>query len=478
MAFDSAVFATYVKTKFPWYAAVPSSISWPTGADSALEQELGTNTTAKSAMGIFEGMNLWETLVRACEMCGPFTPYLGGEITINADKSVDFKNQIAFMRKRYNGVGITVSRPSSGNAADTLKQAKTLTDGYLSERGNNLYTRIASAGEIVYIQRRIDSDTGASLEAAWTAADQTTAQNLYRTRRNAGDDKATAKAKVWRNHPNVFSAFRIVPSFDYYAGTSESSFPRAVVPRIPLPELLTSYLEGTATTLQEKSQFKRPVLLEHKKAGVWTLADWNDGFRIEREFGYMTFDGMRERGETFDITGSDTIGGNTAVFTARPLRLTVAIPCDHRLLASYKLASDPTENVASIPPDPNSDDADRLDPSLSRLLYADTPGLCALEIIKTSYTIPEAAGGTQDTDNNVHRDDSAQATNHALNRLNEVGRIERGGALVEKWLRFAWRPGISIRSLGNTSGSDFPIKCVVQEVNFSGVENTVEIILA
>ena len=480
MAFASSVVTSYVATKFPWYLALPSSINWPSGADSALQSETATALTAKGQPAVFEGFNLWSALVRACEMCGPFTPYLGGEITINADKSVSFQNTISFLRKRFNGEGaITIRRPSAGNAATVLAATKTIMGGQLVERGENLYTRAAVAGNTVYIQRRLNSVDPSGFAAAWTSTDQTAYQTLYRTRRDAGDSKADARAKCNRTYPNVFARYRILGSFDFQSGTSESAFPRAEVPRVPLAELLTSYLEGTATTLQEKSQFRRPALFEYRSGGTYKMGDWNDGYSIDREHGYITLDGLREQERTFTITGTDSVGSNSAVFAANGIRVTLAIPCDHRLVTGYKLAVDTGSNIPSVPPDQNSDDNDRIDESLQRLLYADADRLYCLEVISSeSYAVSESAGGTGDTQNNSHRDDSAELANHTINRLSEVGRLDRGGTLKEKWLRFAWRPGMQVREMQNSSGAGFPIKAVVQSVTYDALDQLTEIELA
>lgn len=475
-AFDSGVYTAYIATKFPWYAAVPSSIDWPPAPDSMMEQA-NSDITAKSQEFIWEGLNLMAALERSCNMAGPFTPYLGGRVTVNADKTLTFRNELSIERKRYNGEGISIDRPISGNAAAVLGKAKTIIEGTLSERGRNLYTRLAVAGELVYIQNRIHNDGSTSMEAAWTSSDQAAAQAYYRERRDAGNSKADALAKTWRRYRNVFSGVRINPNYNFQSGTSQSDYPRATTNRVPLPHLLTSYLEGTSSTIEEKARYRRPTLVEYKDT-TWKLADWNDGFSIDDDLGVMFFDGLREQQRTFAISGNDVVGGNTAVFTARPLRMTLAIPCDHRLTAAYKLASDPTEGVNVVPADPNGDDADRIDRTLSRLLYADANGLNVLEIVYDSWSIPEAVdGASADTDGTL-RDDSSKLGNQSQNRILEAGRLDRGGTLIAPWLRFAWAPGTAVREMRNSSGAAYPIRAVVYQVVFDLAENRTSLGLA
>jgi hypothetical protein len=145
----------------------------------------------------------------------------------------------------------------------------------------------------------------------------------------------------------------------------------------------------------------------------------------------------------------------------------------------YKLACDATQNIPVTPTAANAADAGRIDKTLSRLHFVDARRLYQKWLRKNSYPHPQAVGGTQYPDAptglgpggmgpaNALRDDSDYLDTAIRRKLEEVGRVGKGGSLKMSHLNFAHEPGQAVTALANSDGTLWPVGAVKKEVHFS-----------
>lgn len=304
-----------------------------------------------------------------------------------------------------------------------------------------------------------------------------------------------AAEKYLFNQPyyqRLFASWLIDPAFDYQAGTSESGMPRAPMSRPMLPHLLTSMLQGAtaqqgATPTYAQLQAFGQVLFEYNPYGqqaqitnedYWNMTPKADDFQINAD-GTFWLRALRDQNLTWYVS---PVGYAPAiVLTIKPaaIRATFAIPCDHRVEGGYKIACDATENLAVTPTAANASDAGRIDKTLSRLHYVDARRLYQKWLRKNSYPQPRKAGGSQYPDAptglgaggmgpaNALRDDSDYLYTSVRRKLEDVGRVGKGGSLKIPHLNFANEPGQAVTALANSDGTLWPVGAVKKEVHFS-----------
>jgi hypothetical protein len=317
-------------------------------------------------------------------------------------------------------------------------------------------------------------------------------------------DLTAALAITFSKYLDVFEAYRLDENFDPQIGTTEAGMPLAKMSRPIMPSLVTSYLSGSspdATSFRSCLAAKRPIVIEYWSETLlrWVFADAQDGLTIDAD-GTFHLPGLRELGRTYrrinptfasgdDSTISDGCGGKlteylTAGLVARNIRLTVAIPLDHKLCQAYKLGCDPTQGVTTLKN--KVDDSDRIDPTLSRLYYADTGSLYRKDIIAPgngtvaapgSWSIPqgipqldengeEVDSAVADTPGTV-QDDSVYISNHVVRKARDLGRLDRGGYLIIPHITPVFHVGDQIERLENIGGGgDYPINGCVQEIHY------------
>lgn len=469
----SSTYGTYLQAKFPWLAYLADSlVTWPEEYHSAVS----SGESRKVREFEVKGENILQLMEHVLKGEGAYTIVLGPDVSSSADEASSYKAQLQVIRSRYYQGDKTIKR-GVGAAANVLTDVNTVNQGSLRFSGRNLFTKFAGAGALTFIEQRLTSATGANtdpLKRAWSDADQDLAEEFYRTRRNAGDTPAEALEKMYKQYPNVFGAYRINDEYDFQSSTSESVFPRAQVGRPVLGELLSSYLENSSGTGNyDKLRFRRPVLFEYKQSSTWKLALAGDAMRRYAD-GTITLSAMQEAGQTHDAPSETGSSPSISAVTINPrqLRVSLGIPCDHRLLAAYRLASDTSSSVPVLRP--SADDADRIHKNFTRLYYIESE-LYGKELRRGSgdsqgsYPTPEAASGTiasnKDGDNDgALRDDTTLLQAHVQKRADDVGRIERGGTLVIPHVTFAWQPGMSLHALKNTTGGDYALRSMLWQV--------------
>lgn len=440
-------------TGYPWNSW---GIIMDGSLSSALEAEPNNNYKHAKERTL-ESSNFLDLLDDVARECGDFTIMLGPQVNESEAGSEDWVNKLFVVRDGYNGGGVTLNAPASGNAGEALATPKIVTEGGISESGHNYYTDFSIAGRLVLIERRVDTtlvDGITGLIPAWSTAEQDGWLDMVQS--GATQEEGVRNAN--RKYPAVFLAYRLDPLFDYQADTTESAKPRARVARPVLPHLLTSYIEGgTNTRNSDRLRFRRPVLLEYANENLdeWLPADYSDGFSMDST-GALYFPGLRELGRTFALSGSH--GSQTVA--PWHLRMTLAIPCDHR-----------SRVTKSVP----KDDAgqDRVDPELVRYFNGDARESYGTEIRKggadadtsgASYPQPASAGGTPSAADTVLRTDENELSAAVGMKMKELGRLTRGGTLIMPRTCFAMQPGLAVKQLSRGTDSVYPIRSIVTRV--------------
>lgn len=510
--------AASIAGNFLFYPKLPTTVIWPRGYESALAdgtlnqvssvEQINTAKETAERKGrefIAEGMPILAIMTEVLEAAGHFGVYLGAQKSGSGD-STQYNSIIQIVKTRYMGGGISISRPSSGAAADVLTQINVVTGGNIKFSGRSLYTKAALGGGLVYIERRCNSEQGVTnigtngLVKAWSPALEEAARleiQVLMAGVGVTEDAFPAKINEVLSKPKyskIFQAYRLASDWDFQANTSESGMPRCVTGRPILPHLLTSFIESGLSTAPiqpyERLNAYCDVRPENNlttayttpSSPTWHLPDRNDGMAIDAD-GTIWLPGLRRKDTAYTASVS-TPGQNECVVTlkAAAIRMTVAIPCDHRINAAFKLGIDKTPGLPVYSPPPGGDDSDLIDETLSRLYYADARQLYTKHlrvgsgggagVEQYSFATPQSINGTPETDKSgdpetsVIRDDINYATAHLRKRLGDLGRVARTGRLIIPHLAFAWNAGDGIKDLQNTDGSSFPIRGMPQAVSF------------
>lgn len=465
-------------TQFPTYTQIDSRIVWPLTYGNGIENsDDGTSTILKARELDLEGMRLDIALSTIIEMAGHYGLYMV--------PGTGYTNTLVIRPTRYKSStgGITLGRAAGGAASGTLNDSVAI-DGTISEDGSEMYTMMTAAGELVYIEQRLDSFTSVQLTPAWSTADETALKAYVIAPPGSIVQPKTLAAlqSAFSQYPRVYAAWRIDPAYNFQAGSDQTAFPKTQIGRAPLPHLLSSFLEGSSATQADLTNTRRAIRFELSSDGTtWYEASEHDGLQIDEE-GTIWIPGLRQLGSGASLNYGSTWSGD---YTADPstlvknyIRATLAIPCDHRLEQNLKISTDPTPNIGVSP---DNDDADRIDPTLSRFFYADSAQLYAYDQRVASWPVPQTAAKTGTTAlTGILRNDTSFLQAHLKKRLGDLGRINRTGRLIFPHIRVGVDISQMIASIDNVGiGGNFPIRACVNEVIFKcGKEtNSTELVL-
>ncbi len=430
-AFNSG--AALARAAWPKYKAAPSTLVWPSTVDAIFT---GTQRRKAKSRPLAPN-NANNLLYELAQEEGNYLPYVKN-------------NQLLLLDMDASTEGNSVVRPAAGDeAATAFNVAQVIEDGHLQEDGRNLYTTAWTSGLLTLIETRISYIPGGShgLIAAWSDADYATFKATWiKTMVDTSGNIGLAMIYASKAAPKVFAAYRLDPTYNFQAGTSESGKPRAAVGRPILDSLLTRLREdGNGVTAG--NSLRREIEWENRQSGNWYPSEAvATGMMIDAD-GTIWLPGWRAGSLTYEI---DDYGSypdySSASISPRAIRATVAIPCDHAVNA-YATAGN---------------DHDRIQPGFSRLYHASSD-LYGKEIRVGSYPQPESTGGTSKT--SILRDDSIETLEHAKRRIQAYGKLMRGGQLVFPHLLFAWNVGQKVSTL-KTGNSVYPIYSPVRRILF------------
>lgn len=522
----AAVLVEAQSSKFPWYRASCTiddpAIVWPTGLESVFDIVNATGQTSnydrKCVEKIYHCYKLLDYMHDICREAGAFDINME-PIAAGQNPATDLAgNTISIAHDRYEGAdlsqtpsatsnqGMTLPRSVKGKASSDYQYGD-ITGGKLRESAKSLFVRVIVVGGHAFIETRLTNsttdETGGTGGLAWgfttTDVDKTNgkaAKYLLQYMNGAGTPTLqTAMKSMFDNYESILCCYRINPATAFAAGTTQANFPEAKLFRPPLPHLLSSYLQNGAGDYFAQINSRRPIPVEYTTddAGtVWAVMPQPDGIEIYAD-GTISFQSLRDSllanvsGTTsktvlWDIALSGSYPNYTlSKFQPMGLRMTLAIPCDHRLTAVCGTSS---TLVSTMPLPGGVDDSERINGQLVRTLAIDTGALHTLEErggTLGSYPIPQslkqadgsnppaagdgsAASKALFGDATVLRDDTQLAINHAIRGLAQTARLDRGGTLVSDDIDLMAVPGMAIAALSNRGGGEFPIKAMIHAV--------------
>jgi len=306
------------------------------------------------------------------------------------------------------------------------------TGGQYREDSTDVATRNLALGSLVKVERRIDStEASASLSAAWSDAHLT----AFKARGTAISASSPDDMELlFSEHPLVCAAFKINMDFAFTSDTSEEAYSSARLARPIMPYLL-SWMGGEISDYVAQ---RHPIRIERSDDGTsWELCKeltglevWDDGtiwvpalrqFSMGSDAGSYWWDG-----DEYDFTK----------FEVSKLRMTVAIPCDHRLHALSTIAEDEVEGRTGYikSPDGRRLHKDFLDTGRQQVL--DLRGRYNLWERIDSWPYPATISGQTKADDHKTRedplrDDSPFLQTHGRMRLQLDGRAKRGGQFTK-----------------------------------------------
>lgn len=176
------------------------------------------------------------------------------------------------------------------------------------------------------------------------------------------------------------------------------------------------------------------------------------------EDGTIRLSALRAAGLTYQVTWVSLEGGKITAIKPYKIRLSVAIPLDHRVSYGYKIAGDPS----SLPTGKAvvADAAD-IEEGVIRQHYAQAGQTYQKWLRKDSYPTPasvkDSAGnptpkaadklGTAGAKDASLRDDTEYLQHQAERKLGEVGRIQGRKSIFLKGICLQYNPGDSIKDI-------------------------------
>ena len=448
--------STVARASFPDYPeSILSSVNWDSGYASAVAQPV----VATPPNGVKNQRKAAETNLDSTNLCDALTQVLHAEGSW--DLYITPANNVIVVATKFSSGGSSIYCPT-GDANTEFAKPKVIIGGTLIENGENLYRKAWSAGEITCIETRVTSENSSTgLEPAWSAADfsyvKTQAQAAYNA--NFGLQESINMAIASR--PNVLKTYRINPTYNFQAGTSESGKPIAQVGRPVLDTLLSTKLEGNAgfgTQATDQYRYRMPTQFEYYKTDVFDpeIPDWHpatiaDGFTVAID-GTIQVIGLLNEGSTYQVEESGEFPNKVLTITPRAMRITVAIPCDHRLTASAQ--------------SPIGED-DRISNDVRSTYYA-TTNLYSREYrggTNRSWPIAESTqvGTPHPAANGYLRNDLPYLQAHATRRADIYTRLVRGGQFVCPTMSLAYDVGQQL-SIFTGSRNGFPIRSVIRRI--------------
>lgn len=435
---------------FPHLKQLPATVSW----DAALGSELTTDddgfTTANKAHEVdIDGLKVNAALNAVCQMAGPYT------IDVEPSSDTAWTGVLKIKRTQFGGTDtVTDVTRRIGGGQDKISDDDFI-DGEFGENGDETFTSAAIIGAPVIIETRV------TLQACWTSTRLSTWKlALADTSAGATPDERFA----WANtlEPGVCRDYRLDPTYDYYAGTTENGKGLATRLRKPLAHLITSYLQGSTAAYTDLLNTPMNIRFEvsDDSGTTWHLIP-ESGVTMLPD-GTIRLTEAREQGLTFGSWGTSLQAKLAAAssITANQVRATLAIPCEHRLIEACRLETDPDTALNLY--DGEAVDTDRMAAGTIMQYCAVEQGKYCRDIRNGSYPTPETVGGTEQSD--VLRDDAAFLASHVQRKLGDYGRLRKRGFFTYLGINVSWRPGYQVDNCINIDGNDvettFPVRAV------------------
>ncbi len=178
--------------------------------------------------------------------------------------------------------------------------------------------------------------------------------------------------------------------------------------------------------------------------GDWVPAPDGDGLSVDHN-GTIYVPGLRDGGSLIGgsgityfvqvtqapFTGSPATGGGgvSVSLVANDIRMSVAVPCDHRMMAVVKSANDPLKfGLTDSNP---ANDTDLIAKEFQRVYHCDAGHLYRKEYRQSgqflSWPIPESVPKQTKFPGGIIFDDTALLQNDCVKKAREMLRLDRGG---------------------------------------------------
>jgi len=477
---------------WPYKKTVEDFLIWPDGFGDTIDNTAITNfdqgtgqnfsqlgAARKGRDIVLEGLSVFDALQLILKTAGGWTIGISPEVSVGSEANVSFTNHLELIPSRYDGGGVSIPYAAGGTAGTVLNRA-VVTRGTYIEDGTDLITLAAGSGGLVFVETRVDTVTG-SLEAAWTAAQLAAFKATVLESGQTTPEGFQRSMELW---PTVFQMWKIKSSFDFYAGTEFASYPRAQIPRPIWSTLLTRHEADPEVTgidgPKDYLSIPFPVRFEFKDdAGNWQTGLTLDGLVVWQNglihVPGLAMQGMLNQGGSIKWdNGQYQTNADGWDVSARDIRVTVAIPMDHRLTASIGLSNHTLDCPDFFGVWENMPDMDRIESYYKRVAHLDLGRLYELWLRKTSWPRPESLSTAvvQATDkltsDDALRSDKTLLQNHLKRTMLDYGRLRKSGTLIfDGFLISTYKPGTLVKDLvpvGVTGIPNFPIHAVVDKV--------------
>lgn len=472
---------SYTGKDAPPYSLIATGITWPIGLAEPLRTlELG-HAHAKDTS--YDGMNIADALSAVCKHAG------GLDFTVLPFAETP---TLAILETRYGYAtnGITLNRPDSSN---NIASAKIVIGGELSEDADEFYSKVTVAGALTFVERRIDSSSS-GIMPAWSSGTSGSGVAFIDSLLAEGSGLANAKKKAFVKFPDWMGAWKLNPEYDFTTGvTGLSGTSQAIVNRPILDRLLTSYVEGTSDSdLSDRSQWRRPVFFEYTHSGgaSYAMTTVGDGLQVDAQ-GTIRMYGLREvqaggsNSTEAYYCGTTGVGNAERIetMTGSLLRVTVAIPCDHRITSSFTHPSSPESGYTPE----QVFDADRIESGVTGghayLLGAHDDifstfgaGTFRQEYRRSGWPIPETVSGTNGATDGVIWQDTGNISGSAQRMAARMSRLRRGGSLIIPRLSASFSIGQAVAALRYATGA-YPIKAIITRITWNNTPGTQRTVL-
>jgi len=467
---------------FPWMKKCPEQIVWPKGMASAVDQGAQENFNAGRGQGNqkvgtarkgrevnLDGLGVLDAIQQMLETAGGYTLALEAAMD-DTDGSGEFRATSylsivpSMFRNPQHAVQLEVA--AGGQAQETLTRPM-IQGGRFSEDGSDYVNRLAGVGDRVRIERRATTELvgdTVQLRPRWSSATSLAARTKLAQPVNQTQQ---GLANTYMEYETWLAEYELAPEWDFQEGTSEEGRSRLPAPRAILPRLLS--FMGSDRGPRDLAALTYAIRAEVKIGSTWTPVPELDGLEILDDGG-IRMPRLRQDALNWHWTAAPfEVGPDDGVkITEREIRMTLAIPCDHRCAAVASTAwkkgvgEDADEVVDSV-------DTGRIDLGLDRVSFKNLRGLYRKWLRKDSWPVPQSffAAITQAEDKTgtgtspLLVDDVPMLKAHVRHALEMAARLRKSGTLVFKnRICLAWGLGTQVDWFtlvgGPNDGAQFP----------------------
>ena len=426
----------------------PSSIQWTPGMASWLDAEetawfdngrsqgkaqaSGTNRKGRSLSA--DGYGLLDFMEVMLATAGGYTLGWIMNASVDSNGTNTSKSILSIVRAVARGGdanGSTIYVVRGGSISNLEVKSKYWTGGNYTEDGKDVVTRSMGLGNLVKIERQVDTYVTVALQKRWDETELT----ALRARGDALNvESVEGMRSLFSEFPNVFAAWKLNPSFDFQADTSESAMPRAAVPRPVLPYLLSWIGNQAYDYVAQRYPIRWEV--STNDGSSWTAITEMTGLEVLDD-GTIFMPSLREM-TLAGLPGSWSWNGSgyqwgAGAIKVHNLRATIAIPCDHRMAAVCKLVQ---SQLASFDDSQTTPDQTRIDRLLDRQDVIDLRGLYDLWLRVNSYPVPKSQLATKAVDkptrDNPLKNDTEFLRSHMRRHMFYAGRLKRFGYVSKR----------------------------------------------